>query len=94
MSAEIITTPKRGELYAFSGYMGKLYAGVYRGEGSGTFQFIRIEEVNVERMKEGKKPYVDYIGGSVMAKRIVRVDERVLSLEDQKITREIKQLMI
>ena len=68
------TNLKKGELYAFSVYGGRLQAGLYWGEGeAGNPQFCPLTENSLQRIEEGKKPYIEYIGGSNIDSRIVQI---------------------
>lgn len=82
---------KRGDLCVFSGYMGKLYAGVFWGEGNGTLQFAHLTDNTLKCIQAGKKPYIDYIGGTVVDKRVALLDPTALDKEEADIYNEIKQ---
>jgi len=82
---------KRGDLCAFSGYLGKIYVGLFWGTGEGTLQFVMLTNFNAEQIKYGKKPPIDYIGGNVVGERVVFLDPRSLEKEETDIYNEIKQ---
>jgi len=74
---------KKGDLCIFSGYLGKLYAGVFWGLGSGTFQFINLNQRTIEDLKVKNKPRVEYIGGAHSLRRVARLNPIELSQEEQ-----------
>lgn len=84
---------KQGDLCAFSVYAGRLVAGVYRGEGQGTYQFWRLNEYTADMLKEGKKAPIDYLGGSNRDNRVVKIDASVLNQEEREAYYKIKELV-
>lgn len=77
------TNLKKGELYAFSVYGGRLEAGLYWGEGeSGSLQFCPLNETSLERIEAGKKPYIEYISGSNVDSRTVQIAAHSLSPDE------------
>lgn len=82
---------KKGDLCAYSGYLGKLYTGIFWGTGQGTFQFVGLRKSGLEMVQAGKKPYVDYIGGQNLTGRVVKIDSSVLPADELAIYNEMKQ---
>ncbi len=88
----MIGTLNKGDLCAYSGYLGKLYIGLFAGEGSNSLQFFRLTQSTIDRIKEGKKPYVEYISGQHVWERVVKVTEDVLDPESLSFFKIIKTL--
>lgn len=82
---------KKGDLCAFSGYLGKLYTGIFWGTGRGTFQFVGLSKIRLEMVQAGKKPYVDYIGGQNLSGRVVKIDPSVLPVDELEVYNEMKK---
>lgn len=82
----------KGDLCAYSGYLGKLYVGLFAGEGSSSLQFAPLNQQTVDRLKEGKKPYIAYISGTYVWKRVVKITEDVLDKESLSFFKIIKTL--
>jgi hypothetical protein len=85
----MINNIQKGDLVAYSGYLGKLYVGLYVGEGA-SVQFWPLTQRTLDRIADKKKPYVEYITGSYTSQRMVKVTPDVLDSEELKVYKEIK----
>lgn len=85
----MIKTIQKGDLVAYSGYAGKLHVGIFTG-GDNAYHFWPLRQRTLDRLAEGKKPYVEYITGSNCIERVVRVTPDVLEPEELKIYKKIK----
>lgn len=78
------TDLKKGELVAYAKF-GRLYPGVFKGYGgSGAMHFYGLWQHNIDRVKEGKKPLVDFINSS-FKDRVVRISPTELETSDKAI---------
>lgn len=72
---------QRGDLVVYSGYLGKLYPCIFWGTGQGTLQFIGLSEWSFKHLGSRKKPYVNYIHGSNIYERVVKIQPTELEAE-------------
>jgi hypothetical protein len=72
---------KKGDLVVYSGYLGKLYPSIFWGTGQGTLQFTPLNYWSLKCIKEGKKPGINYIYGSNLYERVVKIQPTELEAE-------------
>lgn len=82
---------EKGKLYAYSGYLGKIYPGIFVKDTGNSYQFIDISQRTLTALQEKRKPYVSYITGNNVEYRVVEIDPSVLDKGEQEIYNLIKQ---
>jgi hypothetical protein len=86
----MIQTIQKGDLVAYSEYLGMLKVGVYAGKSHTALHFWPLHQSSIDRINEGKKPYVRYIAGEYQDRRVVKVTPDVLEPEELKIYKILK----
>ena len=73
---------------------GHVYPVVFgKDTGYGTVHTYFLNKWSVERLKDGKQPYCNYITGSYTNERVIRIPDSTLSPDDKLIYDEIKKLL-
>ena len=86
----MIQTIQKGDLVAYSEYLGMLEVGIFAGKSHTSLHFWPLKQSSVDRMDEGKKPYVKYIAGGHQDRRVVKVTTDVLEPEELEIYKKLK----